>query len=68
MARNVIGVAFLIAFLLGCVAEGLAQKLHPRLKKKEVGLKSLLLIPPRVTIARLAHRAVGRLPLPVDQP
>jgi hypothetical protein len=52
MARKVIGVAFLIAFLLGCVAEGLAQKLHPRLKKKEVGLKSLLLIPPRVTITK----------------
>jgi len=52
MARKVIGVTFLIAFLLGCGAEGLAQKLHPKLKNKEVVLKSLLLIPPRVIITK----------------
>jgi hypothetical protein len=52
MARKVIGVTFLIAFLLGCEAEGVAQKLHPKLKNKEVVLKSLLIIPPRVNITK----------------
>jgi len=52
MIRKVIGVSFLIAFLLGCSADGLAQKLHPKLKKKETSLKTFLLVPPKVTITK----------------
>ncbi len=52
MSKKIVELVLLIVFFLGGNTVGLTQRLHPKLKKKEKTLQSVLLIPPKITISR----------------
>lgn len=52
MSKKVVQLVLLIAFVLGSSTVGLTQRLHPKLKKKEKTLQSVLLIPAKITISK----------------
>jgi hypothetical protein len=50
MFRRIVQLVLLIAVIFGITSLASAQKLHPKLKKKEKELRSILLVPPKITI------------------
>ena len=52
MLRRVVGVVLFVALVIGTATMGTAQKLHPKLKKQEKVVKTILLVPPMISITK----------------
>lgn len=52
MLKRMIGASLLAAFFLGGGIVGTAQKLHPKLKKRETALHTIMLIPAKVSLVK----------------